>query len=611
MVRLSKAVVANTDITSVQAFFEEKDGVTFIAILSAEGEEAFAKIRQGLPDLADLFFGSQDNYSLRFNKLFTSLPQLLKGLEQVHVLFGSLVDDLLFLQGDGCHQAYLIRGEEVLPLTAISTKADFKLGQLISGHLKPADRVLFFSEDRNGLIVNLEEIRLFAKLGFEDLDEQIGEKLVSLKQPYPVAALLLEYYEAVTALAQETTVRPSTPQISLRLEKELVKRFFRQILVSVSQKKARFRPTTRKQWVTTILICLILLAMSAGGLAIFSNLRTKDAHLKALVLDASSKLEQARAQKDIDPAGAKLLFEQSKEEIESVLQQDPRNARALNFKQTLTASSNEILRITTISDWPVFLNLDLVKKDFKVKLLSLSGTIVCLLDADQKALTSLDTETKSNTILGGAEQIGQAEKASINGDFVFSFSEDKGIVRFDIRSQKGTVVIKPDPDWGKIKDIVAFAGNIYLLDSIKNQIWKYLPTVSGYSEKYTYLTDGVVPVFLGAQSMQIDGSVWVSMPGGEVLKFTSGNPDFFSFSKIDTSKGNIGRNTDIFVSDDTDNFYLLDKDNSRIVILKKNGEYISQLLGEKFKTAEDFVVLEKSKRILLLENNVLYQVSLP
>ncbi|MFI5205370.1 MAG: hypothetical protein ACHQVK_00350, partial [Candidatus Paceibacterales bacterium] len=162
-------------------------------------------------------------------------------------------------------------------------------------------------------------------------------------------------------------------------------------------------------------------------------------------------------------------------------------------------------------------------------------------------------------------------------------------------------------DWGNIIDIQGFAGNFYLLDNLKNQIWKYVPVGSGFSDKSTYLNSGVVADFSGVQRFLIDSSIWILKSGSEIDRFTAGSPDSFDVGGLDKNIQNI---TSFFVSSRTDNIYLLDAPNSRIVVLKKNGQYVSQLQGEKFKDAADFIVDEPSKKLYLLENNKIYIIDL-
>lgn len=261
----------------------------------------------------------------------------------------------------------------------------------------------------------------------------------------------------------------------------------------------------------------------------------------------------------------------------------------------------------TVNDFSVFLDLNLIKPGFTTTRLSYSLGKLLLMDPSTSNLVVLDLSAKNPLPLAGSTQLGKAAAFSLNGDFAFAYSDDKGITRIDVNSQKNTLAVKPDPDWGKIKDLVGFGSNIYLLDSVKNQIWKYVPVATGYSDKFTYLDSNQKADFLGALRMEIDSSVWVLKPNLEILKFTQGLADNFSVSGLDKNLSSV---TNFFVSDETDNIYLLDSDNSRLVVLTKSGKYVAQYSDDKFKTATDLVVDEKNKKVYLLNSDKIFQFSL-
>jgi len=258
------------------------------------------------------------------------------------------------------------------------------------------------------------------------------------------------------------------------------------------------------------------------------------------------------------------------------------------------------------------LDLDLIKKDFRVEGMSLSKNKLLLLDRGTKTLVLIDLSKKSNQILAGSESLGDAQLASLNGAVAFIFSKDKAILKVDSVNSKVSIVSKKDSDLGEIKDIYGFAGNVYVLDSGKSatdsgQIWKYLPASGGYSDKREYLSKGTKVDFSSAIRMQIESSIYVLKSGGEILRFTKGDKDNFSYEGLPSG---VKDPKSLFVSSDTDNLYLLDSGNSRLLILTKTGSYKGQITGSKFGSATDLVVDEIGKKVYLLEGSKIYTVDL-
>ena len=321
---------------------------------------------------------------------------------------------------------------------------------------------------------------------------------------------------------------------------------------------------------------------------------------------AKGDFEGAKGLASLDPPAAKEKLQKAKDEITKALGIKS-DSGAQDLKKQIETEEGNILQQFNVSKLPVFLDLNLVKDGFQASQMSLSGNTLLLLDTNSKSLVSVDMAKKSNQVLAGKDQLGDAKLASVNGDNAFVFSADKGVVKIGITDKKATVVSKTNSEWGKITDIAGFAGNVYIIDSLKNQIWKYLVTLDGYSDKRNYLNDGVKADFAGTLRMQIESSIYVLKQNGDIARFTRGASDNFSVGGLDK---NIKDPKSIFVSSDTDNFYVLDSGNSRLVVLTKTGAYKSQYQAAEFNQASDLVVDEKGKKVYLLIGSKIYSMDL-
>ena len=161
--------------------------------------------------------------------------------------------------------------------------------------------------------------------------------------------------------------------------------------------------------------------------------------------------------------------------------------------------------------------------------------------------------------------------------------------------------------WANVVAFQAFAGNLYLLDKEKNNIWKYPLIEEGFGAKRSWLGLGVEPDLKKAVDMAIDGDIWVLKESGEILKFSRGVPQAFAISGLE--KG-FDQSTAFYTDKDCEKIYILDKGNKRIVVLHKSGEYDSQYIWEGIKDVDDIVVSEKEKKILLLNGSKIYEIKL-
>ena len=198
-----------------------------------------------------------------------------------------------------------------------------------------------------------------------------------------------------------------------------------------------------------------------------------------------------------------------------------------------------------------------------------------------------------------------AKFITIHGDQIYILHSD-GVASIDLVNKVSKVVIKKDDSWGQISGIVAFAGNIYLLDKGSDQIAKYIKTDDGFSQKYDYITQDTKPDLVNTQNMSIDGSVWL-LSGGEIIKFTQGRIDNF---KTQGMLGNISASALIFTSDESKKIYILDKDKGAIIAIAKDGNYEATYQWPQLKKSTSFVVSEKEKKIFVLIGSKIYAIEL-
>jgi len=132
--------------------------------------------------------------------------------------------------------------------------------------------------------------------------------------------------------------------------------------------------------------------------------------------------------------------------------------------------------------------------------------------------------------------------------------------------------------WQYPQVVCGFYGNLYILDSQRNQILKYLPTPAdgGYSNApLEYIIEGANVDLTGAVDMAIDGHVYVLYANGRLIKLMNGATVPFEVIGLDTPLNNP---TAVFTNADQDTQYLYvaDRGNKRIVQLTKDGRFQKQ-----------------------------------
>jgi hypothetical protein len=181
---------------------------------------------------------------------------------------------------------------------------------------------------------------------------------------------------------------------------------------------------------------------------------------------------------------------------------------------------------------------------------------------------------------------------------------NKTISQIDKGNDKAKILVTNDSDWTSPQAISVYLSNIYVLDKGIN-IVKFVAGSDGYG-KSTYFKD-TVPSLKNTISMSIDSSVYLLDSDGTIRKFSKGESETFTLSGLPSNLSNPKK---LFTSTDTENLYVLDNGNSRVVKLDKTGAYISSYTADQIKSASDFIVSEKDKKIYLLIDKKVYQIAL-
>lgn len=600
----AQVIGLNTDQKASQVISFGQDSNFFVAVLSLTCDDAFTKGRQFLSEISDLYAEAEGSPAEKINATFISSGEKLKELGETYdLILASIEGKILYLISEGAVEVYLKREEKVSTLSSLGTQS-----QLISGFLKDGDKVLFATASLISFLG--EELNKVLDLPISAFDEEVSSKIAAREmENESLAGLILELTENEVKIPTLSEENPqSILETSDSLEEGLALKPMNKILKSINFaliKKVFPKRGRSRLMLAGVLIIIILLGIGFKYKA--SQDQQKTLAFNQSLQNARDDFNSAQGLQGLNPTDAKNKLDLAKSNLSKALALKPKSEEALNLKKLIEENSASVLQQFATSNFPLFLDLDLVKKNFHADKMSLNSGNILLLDPGTKTLITVSVAKKSNQILAGSDQLGEATSASINGGLTFAFSKDKGIIRVDTTNQKIMTVAKKDSNVDDVADIYAFAGNVYILDTTNQKIWKYLPTTEGYSDKREYLSKDTKADFTNSLRMQIESSIYVMKKGGEIIRFTKGDKDNFSLGGLD--KG-VKDPKSFFVSSDTDNLYLLDSGNSRLLVLTKTGQFKTQYLGDKFGLASDLAVDEKGKKVYLLEGSKIYTAEL-
>ncbi len=603
---IAQVIGLNTDQKAAQVISSLRDGGdnSFLAVLNLTCDDAFTKGRQILSDLSDFYFDFEGSPSEKLNGVFEEAKKKFAEGEY-SILLSGISGKVLYLMSKGEVEVYLKRGEKLRSLLTVGLE-----NQLISGFIQPGDKLLLSTKS---LITFLgEDLDKSFDLSLDDFEGELSDRIgVSNTEEQGLAGMVLEAVSEETGSGGEEGIEEVGQSVHENLNR---KKPLKLVLTGIAKMfhllkglLVNYFPRSGRGRLIVAVVLIIIIGLGVGFKIKASREAFRNVQFSSLMQKANDDFNGAKGLASLNPVEAKVKIDSAKSGVTLALTLKSKDNSALALQKQINDESGSILQQSQTSNFPVFLDLELVKKNFRAEHLSLSSGKLLILDPTVGTLITIDLSKKSNQIQAGSDKLGDASKASLNGDLAFVYSKEKGILRVDIVNQKVITVAKPDKDWGEIKDLYGFAGNVYVLDTGKNMIWKYLPTSEGYSDKRAYLVAGLKMDFSGSIRMQIESSIYILKSGGEILRFTKGEKDNFGLQGLDK---NLKDPKSIFISSDTDNLYVLDSGNSRLLILTKTGSYKGQISGDEFGKASDLVVDEKAKKVYLLDGGKIFQVDL-
>lgn len=355
-------------------------------------------------------------------------------------------------------------------------------------------------------------------------------------------------------------------------------------------------------------ICVILFISSVIlGIRKQGSLRRNQIVSQSLV-DAQHSFDEGIALLDLNPVKGRERLMQAQTLLEPIVAtvsaktKEGRQLAALlkQVRENLTQAM-QIVR----SEPQLFYDVSLLKKGARVQSMALTDDLLGMVDGIGKTVYALTISSKGAKVVGGGDAFAGGALVAAHGEklHVLTSTAIHEVRTSDTKTTQS--VVQKNPEWGKISALVSFGGNLYLLDTQKSRIWKYVAASSGFSEMREYLNPDTLPDLSRATGMAIDGSVWMGTTDGKILRFTQGKDNTFISQGVTPA---FGSNLYVYTSDAVKHVYVLDGQQKRVVVLDKDGVYLSQYVWDGPFNPSSFVVTEALKKILLLIDGKIYSV---
>lgn len=344
---------------------------------------------------------------------------------------------------------------------------------------------------------------------------------------------------------------------------------------------------------TTLLVGAILLGLlvvSIGFGIRQRKIKEERGKYASRLTTAQHEIDEAVSLASLDTGRARELFANSRAIAEALRSEGVKDADLDKLFVKLDQNQGTILG--EYRDEPqLYLDLSIVSDGFSGDKLSGSSEKFYVFDKNGKKIVGITTATKKTEMVAGPDQTEGATAMASYENRVFILTGD-GI--YEVGKEKKKLINK---DWLDEVFPYAYTGNLYLIDKAANTIWRYSGSGTSFGTKQKWLAPGVTVDFSKVIGLTIDGSIWTITSSGKIVKFNLGNPQNITPTGIFPEITSINA---IYTNETLASVYLLDKTNKRVVVLDKSGKYQAQYLNDKIGEANNVLVSEKDKKIILL-----------
>lgn len=558
------------------------------AVISFKLEAKENKGNQFLQELRDIAITAP---LLNLRDLETRLGEIIKANNlpaDFSLAIGYKKNDGIYLKTYGKAKIILCRGSQCQEIVKNEMNA--------SGKIYEKDILTFLSDD-------MVDVQLLPK----NSSNQIVEKINELIQDHPnqaKIALVCDFGSTESTILEKSEII-ETDNNYLTMENEKNKplnRIINEIKKIYFFSKTSVTDINKGKKITLIIVCILLVIFVWSVVLGYqrrgeANIAKKINFTKELV---NQKLSQVDEVAFLNLPRAMVLINESKVEVAKLKKELGNKKEILALEEIIKTKENSIVKKEE-KKYEEFFDLSVDNKKAKGDLMALDGDLSVIIDKTQ-GVAYLLSLTKKSLVKRTGTELKQAKYVAIYQNEVFVVTNTNGVIKIT-EDGKFNKIIEQDKEWGTIAGIWVYNGNVYLLDTGKDEIYKYLVAENGYSNKNSYIKSGNAVKLSLANSITIDSSVYIGLDN-RILKYTAGISETFNTTYPEDNLVI----TKIFTTKDLEKVYVWDKNNTAVYILSKDGTYERETISSILRSTNDFVVYKNIA--YLLKDSKVYSIDL-
>lgn len=304
---------------------------------------------------------------------------------------------------------------------------------------------------------------------------------------------------------------------------------------------------------------------------------------------------------------ANILFKETWQKILPLTKEEGLlRDKAISLKESIEINLKNLSKLEVISEPKLLFEFE-PKEFIPQKMVYFNGNLYFFSPLSEK-LFKINPQTKSQNFysfpLGKGSEV---SLATIFDNSILFFSKPDKIISLKEDEFGESFSLKPPyPDFNFV-GFSSYQRNIYFLDKKRGEIIKYLSPLEKGKDSPQFWLNPQTKKATDGKSMAINGLIWILNENNAISQYHNGQyQNDLIFDIFPSSK----RFYKIFTLPHLLYLYLLEPVQSRIIVLKKNGEVFKQFQSEKFENLKDFAVSADGKIIYLLESQKVYQLNI-
>jgi hypothetical protein len=325
--------------------------------------------------------------------------------------------------------------------------------------------------------------------------------------------------------------------------------------------------------------------------------------------ELEQQLDQAQSLADNDPITARTQAREVLRGLEDLIatNQDKEQAvkRLKQNYQLAQAFLESMSGTETTGPLEPFFDLRLTEAGFVAQQIAVNEKILFALDAAGEKIISLDLENKQTTQIS-LENAGKVRALTANDETVYVLAN--GLHAYDLTTDNRHTQLKEEGDsdrGGTLLD--SFTTYLYVFNPEQLNIYRWLVGDEGLSDPIGWLVDKQGLEFGDVESLTIDGDLWLATQSGELLKYTQGVPQAFSITDLPTP---FDSTLKVATHVDSEYLYVLERSRQRLVILRKDGSFLREIVSESMATADALATSTSEDAVFIVSGSLVYKISL-